>query len=257
MNDENAFWYRDNWTNKDLSYVKNNIITEYDLTAAATNIMYETGIIDDIVYERMMTTDKISREIMVGKLQINRPDVVEKLTAGYREARRLFVQNNNILPENVLSVRRDALYIIGDLELNGFITKKLIFRPKNRYNTFLRYGKRSELYLREDNSEIITKGFYKKMDTIAKDSWLELVREIFILDQKPKQENVIYRKLALLKFQLSTKTADSKFYRSVLEGKYIYDGYSSSCYIPGLDDTLLLNDNFNFLLFLIGVFFEK
>lgn len=253
--EDRQFWFKDNWTNPDISYLKSNRITEFDLTAAASNIMVETGIISEETYSKMMSLPKMEREVMVGKAQINNPEAVRKLTEGYRAARRMFIENNNLTEMNVLGTKRDAIYVIGNTSMiNGYITDRLIFRPKNVYQGYLRYGKK-EHYLKDDFSGIEVKGYTSVAKENNENGWFKFIFNIMNKDRLPNGDESIYYDIASLKYKLATGSADKEFYRDINTGEVNYrtDMFTYSTSNPETEvlDMVDLTENINFLIYLV------
>ena len=44
-------WQKTNYTNRDIDYLKNVLITEYDISSAGMNILYDLGAINSDKYE--------------------------------------------------------------------------------------------------------------------------------------------------------------------------------------------------------------
>lgn len=50
----NNLYLKDNYTNKDLKYIKNTIITEYDMESAGMNILTELGYFSEDDRKKLM-----------------------------------------------------------------------------------------------------------------------------------------------------------------------------------------------------------
>ena len=55
-------WQKTNYTNRDIDYLKNVIITEYDISSAGMNILYDLGAINSDKYEILKSMKKHGRK---------------------------------------------------------------------------------------------------------------------------------------------------------------------------------------------------
>lgn len=104
----NNLHLKNNYTNKDLKYIKNTIITEYDMESAGMNILTELGYFSEEDRKKLLSMDKLKRNVLIGKMLRKNPKMMEDLEKGFAEARRIFFQVNNIDEYDVVSVKRDS-----------------------------------------------------------------------------------------------------------------------------------------------------
>ena len=121
----------------DISYLSNVFIYEYDISKANINILYTKGLIDQSTYEYLYNSERMVRQVFVGKLQRDNRQIIQALKDGIIEAKKQLFETNNILDREVLSIKNDAVFIINRKLLNtkfGIIE----FIPKNVYTSFFR-----------------------------------------------------------------------------------------------------------------------
>lgn len=117
-----------------ISYLVNTFIYELDIQKANISILYWKKVIDKKTYDYLYNAERMVRQVYIGKLQRD-SKVANILKDGIIEAKRVLFEANNIEDYEVLSIKNDAVYIIGRLPQNlefGLIK----FIPKNTYTGF-------------------------------------------------------------------------------------------------------------------------
>ena len=77
-------------------------IREYDLKQANISVLKQMNILSDNLYNKLKNSEKMNREVYIGKMIRKNPDIVKAIKSGITEARRLFFQSNNLDDMNVL-----------------------------------------------------------------------------------------------------------------------------------------------------------
>lgn len=122
-----------NYTSE-IKYLTNTFIYEVDIQKANINVLYSKGIINKDTYDFLYNTERMRRQIYVGKLQKD-PKVSKILKQGILEAKQLLFQANNIQDYEVLSIKNDAVFLIGRLpSIRQF--DLINFVHKNTYTGF-------------------------------------------------------------------------------------------------------------------------
>ena len=88
-------------------------ISVFDIRKANISILREKGVITQQDYGSLFAADKIYREVFIGKLLGNNPEVSTILAEGIVEAKRKFFEANSIEDREVLEINNDAVYLIG------------------------------------------------------------------------------------------------------------------------------------------------
>ena len=215
------YWSKTNYL-APIPYVVNSYITEYDISKANINILYYYGVINDEMYNMLYNCDKMQREVYVGKMERSHPEISDIKANGIKEFRHKFFSANNIQDSELLSIKNDAIYVIGKkCQFTKF--DNVEFRESNVYTTYMRLP-RLELYYSFDpitNNEVLDiKGI--------KDAALELHREYmvsFLCDvcyklQNSSVEEAIKTNNELLEAIL-TRQIDVRFFRE-FNGESMY-----------------------------------
>ena len=95
-----------------LNYLNNTFIREYDISKANINVLFSKGIIDKRTYDYLYESERMIRQIFVGKLIKNNNGVSDVLKQGILEARKNLFEANDIKDYEVLSIKNDAVFII-------------------------------------------------------------------------------------------------------------------------------------------------
>lgn len=127
-----------------LTYVQNTIY-EYDIKAANLAMLRQSGKVDSKTLDKLEALDKQSREVAVGKIISRQPEAYTIISKGIRKARERLFRENGIQDYEVLSIKNDAVFIIGR-KLKHTKFGEVEFRPKNQYALFQRLDKIELLY---------------------------------------------------------------------------------------------------------------
>ena len=143
-------------------YLTNTFITEYDISKANINVLYEAGYINDDIYNYLYSSERMLRQKYVGMLQKNDYNVTKTLKLGIIEAKKKLFEANNIQDNEVLCIKNDAVYVINKKLYN---TKfgRIEFVPKNIYTGYYNI-----------NSRIIKFEFFYYYNNITKEENLDI-----------------------------------------------------------------------------------
>ena len=64
-------------------------IREYDLKQANISVLKQMNILSDDLYNKLKNSEKMNREVYIGKMIRKNPDIVKAVKSGITEARRL------------------------------------------------------------------------------------------------------------------------------------------------------------------------
>jgi hypothetical protein len=146
--------------------------------------MREAGYNLSIAY-KLLSKDKIEelgrmkkdrRKIEIGKLQRDNKEYKERLAKAFQEARRMFFEINNLQVDEIISIRKDAIFTTRYCEYQKFLDC-IEFRPKNEYSSYIRLNKKIELYYSQDKMDI--KGLSDETIDYHKDYMIHFIRLFF------------------------------------------------------------------------------
>ena len=117
-------------------YIVNNFIREYDLSKANISSLLSGGLISVDRYNELYNMPKNEREVIIGIMSRDK-NVLECIQNGIRQAKRLLFEANNIQDIEVVSIRNDAVFILGR-ELANTEFGYFKFNMKNKYTIFFK-----------------------------------------------------------------------------------------------------------------------
>lgn len=142
------------WQNKNyiapIPYIISRHIYEYDITKANINVLYYLGEINKEYYEKLKNLPRMKRQIEIGYLLKYTDGLSDRLSDGIAMFRKRLFDENNIQDHEVLSIKNDAIFVIGR-KLKNTIFDNIEFVLKNHYTTYIRIDKSIEVYF-ESNS---------------------------------------------------------------------------------------------------------
>ena len=138
-----TIYQKDSYINKEIDFLLSHFIREYDIRKANISILLSKGLITQQEFDYYASLGDM-RSIVIGKLQKKNEKIKEALTNGFYEYRQMFFEANNIQDNDVLAVKKDAIYLI-DKEATYQTFDYVNFINKNTYTSYYSYG-RYEMY---------------------------------------------------------------------------------------------------------------
>lgn len=115
-------------------------INEYDISKANISILRDAGYLDNSKYMELYESPKQYREIYIGKLQGSNPEVAQALSNGFKDARRNFIEMNNINDINIIDIRKDSISTVSVEADKLQVSPHVVFRKSGSYTSFYRLG---------------------------------------------------------------------------------------------------------------------
>lgn len=129
-------YLKDNYLDKNIPYVFNTKIIEYDLKSANTSLCREYNLLPIKQIEEIESMKKDKRVVTIGKLMRKDKVFKEGLKEAFIDIRRRFFEANNIEDKDILSIKKDAIFCFGEKEVTEFGACK--FKDKNTYSSYMR-----------------------------------------------------------------------------------------------------------------------
>ena len=139
----------------DVDMLQNRII-EYDLKSANLSALRASGKIDESVLKKLELVDKHTREVRVGMMVREDKEIGRIIKRGIFHARELLFRANMLQDEDILSIKNDAVFIIGK-KLKHTSFGPYQFVQKNTYSMFVRLDK-LEFYYNYRQKKVDIKG---------------------------------------------------------------------------------------------------
>lgn len=128
-------WDYDSYSSGITSIFSHSII-EYDLKSANTSVAKEFKLLPSEIIKKLEALGKHEREVNHGLIVRDNKEYGEASKQGFKDARRIFFETNHIGVEDVLSIKKDAIFTLCYVDKEQ-VTKNLNFRMKNEYSSFV------------------------------------------------------------------------------------------------------------------------
>lgn len=167
-------------------------IREYDISKANINILLYKGLISQEQYEYFYNLPKKDREIQIGCMQRDNQVINQQLKEGFKEMRHLFYAANKITEDQILAVKKDAIFLINKTaEITKF--RNVEFKMKNEYTSFFKINRVEYLYYKGIHDEKLdTKGLGEYAEAAHKDYMLDFFMYIFEELQKGEFKDAVF-----------------------------------------------------------------
>lgn len=143
-----------NWTDPNADLLIHEVF-EYDMSDGGFSIIRQHRLIDPKDEERIANIkDKHERHVAVGTLSRRKEykGLTQTMNEGFRQYRLRFGLENELEPEDILSIKKDAIFVkkpCEKLEFGPYVK----FREKNAFLAFMRLNK-MEIYWNEDGIQL-------------------------------------------------------------------------------------------------------
>lgn len=137
MNNTTQIWVNDRYI-APYEWLISKDIREYDISKANISILLDLNLISQKQYEYFKSLPKKKREIKVGLFLRDNPSISQSLSYGFKEARRIFIQSNDIRDEDILYIDKDSITLINRLPKYTKISDHIEFVNKVSYTSFYR-----------------------------------------------------------------------------------------------------------------------
>lgn len=240
-----------NYLNKEIKFIRSGNIIEYDMRNAGLEILNKNGIIKDNYYEELMELEKKERSIVIGKFLRTNPLANEFLIKSFISIRKEFIEINNIDNNDILSIKKDAIFLIDKEVYNLDLEKGYKFIKKNDYQTYINLMN-IEFYYNIFEDILDVKGMKSKSKEIHEDYLLKDLKKILFLSYNNDLDNIfIY--LAKLKDKYVRKELDIHYYFDINKSNYVMQLMDILYYISEEEiekeylNDLLITTNLHFL----------
>lgn len=174
----------DKYLDDNIDFLFNHEIIEYDLQRAGLNISRYFKLLPDNDINTIASMPKHYGDVRLGLMQKNDKEFAKLLSEGFKNARKIFFEANELNDFDVLSIKKDAIFLLKGVKYQEF--DNLNFRIKNKYTSYIKIGK-VEVYYNQGNIDV--KGIN---DEILKDHRLGMLRffnEYFKMMETDSKEN--------------------------------------------------------------------
>lgn len=241
--------------NKDIDYLFNCEIKEYDLKSAGFNLIKYFKLLPEKEIIKLEKMNKEKRHIEIGMMQRRDKKLTQGLKDAFLEARKMFFEANDICDEEVLSIKKDAIFVI-DKHCYNTIFDNLEFVCKNTYLGYMHINK-MEIYYTNNESPIDVKGLNDDVLSYHQDYMLDFIRTIFTYTIYNDRKYLIKFITDFIKAYRNNEL-EFGYYRELNNESYYlikYDGDDEYSMIRDLEDDngLELNIQYNYFNILVPI----
>ena len=136
-------YLKDTYLNKNYSILINKVIIEYDLKSANTSLCKEYNLLPIEKIQEIEEMPKKDRVKTIGKIMRKNEKFKTGLKNAFVDIRKRFFEENDIQDEDVLAIKKDAIFCMREIKSTEFGFCK--FSSKNRYTSYL-YVNHLEIY---------------------------------------------------------------------------------------------------------------
>lgn len=143
---DRMMWYNDN-----IQFMFHNNILEYDMNAASLSLAERFNLLPKETIERLKRLDKKARVIQTGLIRREDQEFSLEVDKKLIEVRNQFIQENEILPSDLISLHSDAVIFASKKKIKDKING-IQFKESNRSTGYMNFNKLEMFY----NNEYIT-----------------------------------------------------------------------------------------------------
>ena len=212
-----------NYINGQIKYLRSTSICEYDMKSAGMSILKAKKLLTQEQINELEALPKEERNIRIGRLEQANEHIMREKNLGFKEYVTRFIVENRIPVECILTIKKDAVFLINQnpqiLEFDEYVK----FELKNQYTSYCNLSGK-EFYYNGLLNILDTKGLGKEIAEKNKNSLLrdisDLLGYVECFDKKYMFEKLKeYRSLYL------NRKLPLESYRDLETGAYLYGEY--------------------------------
>lgn len=241
---------KSNWTNKEIKYIKNVTITEYDMKDGGMSIIKEYKLLPDEKIKELDSLEKEEKNIRIGKIQAKSKDLTKNMVQSFGKARELFVTKNNIPDDCILSIKKDALFIVNWPVKATQISENINFRPKHKYSSYMILNNK-EFYF--SFSGLTVKGFSEE-NLESQEKYLLSDISNFLNQAEKIQPDLIFNNLKKYSSKYLNKELPIETYRNIDTNEFdIHSEYIGDYSMKDIDESFLsdLDISHNYMYYIL------
>lgn len=241
----------------------NSSIVEWDMRRAGIHIIKEFDLLPENEIRYFESLPKTESDIAIGKRQIGDREFSKRFERGFTDAMNIFLEQNGLdIDFDVISIKKDACFVINKEIKNPFVGKHIEFVSKNKYHAYLNlkpFLKKSQGYEFYFNrtGEIDVKGLSgnkehrKQLIELHREGILNFLEYTIDLAEKsgldPKQMNQFLHSFVEM---YKRKELDFDYYREFnVESKFRYAFLGNEMMTEMIDESMLekIRIDFNYI----------
>lgn len=241
-------------------------IYEYDIRSANTSALRASGKFDPAILTMLESLDKDTREKSIGNMiKAEKEDkskphtnrIYNIIAKGIRKAKEQLFRANNLEDENVLSIKNDAVFVIGR-KLKHTKFGEFEFKAKNQYAAYMLVEK-VELYYDKRNRTVHMKGVRDEVleHPDHQSGMIQFFVQVFdylVMDQRKELREFLIKftrdyKAKRLPHQYYRELNGENHYRTIIE----LSGFEFNLLEAGETDLDIINPVYNYTRFILPI----
>lgn len=232
------------WKNRsyliNIPYIIASDIYEYDIRKANINVLRAMNIIDQDYYNKLNNMSRMERQVEIGYMIRSDKTLYETLSNGIMNYRRALFDANNISDDRIVSIKNDAIFILGKLSTTRFSNQynTVEFVEKNHYTSYYKLLNLEFYFLSDIVSGrlvIDVKGLGDKIELHR--NFIGWIAEIISLVETGELEDAL-ADIQSFYIEYVNRFLDISFYRELnAESKYAVNTMGSTFLMMALENT--------------------
>lgn len=240
------------YINSDYVYLKNVSITEWDIKSAGLSVLKFKNCLPQDELDRLSELDKHTRTIQEGLLQKNHKELSEIIINTLSQVRQYFVAVNSIKDDQILSIKKDAIFLVNKTPDKVLIKEYFNFRKKNTYTSYINFEKK-EFYYDSYRDILDTKGLSKEAVEKQSDYLLKDIKK-FLRSAERLDASNMFVLLSNYRLKYLNKELPLETYRELTTGKFRLGKYLAENVSDDMINDIDISQNYmNFILPMIQV----
>lgn len=164
-------------TNEALNPTINSRIVEYDIKSGNTSVMEYFHLRPTTLIEELKRLEKKDRVVAIGKMMREDSEFSKQLEDSFNRIVELFIRENQLTSDDIVSIKRDAVFVkMKDVPIRDF-GDCVHFIPKNEYVGFIKL-KNLEFWIK-DRKGIDVKGINDELLPLHENGILSIIRYVY------------------------------------------------------------------------------
>lgn len=167
------------YTNRTTPIIAHSSIMEWDMKSANTSILREYNLVSPRKLDKIDALDGELRKVKVGLLQQRTKGLAKAMEEAFNDIVKRFIDENGLVADDIISIKRDAVFIRAKTPKIQTIGQYCHFRPKGEYVAFLLLNG-YEFFMKSDGTFDI-KGISDELIPQHQNGILKFIRD-FLMD---------------------------------------------------------------------------
>ena len=228
-------------------------IRVYDMKSGGYSILKKNNLLSEKEIEYLDSLDKFNKNYVLGNM-IRDNNWTEVLMKGFIDSRKRFMYYNNLVDDDILSIKKDAFFLLNtscnNLEFDGYT-----WRLEDVYSSYY-YINDKEFYFSNKNFNIELKGINDELLKRHKDFFLYDLCNIMKLNEST---NTRYKNKYIQEYRSTylNKELDIGCYRNLdEESMYVYKDRlcNQIVFVEDTNDIDCIDISYNYINYLLPLF---